>query len=262
MVSNYHTHSRYCDGNDSLEELVCEAIAYGCPEIGFSGHSYTFFDESYCMSKEGTCAYQREVDTLRKKYAHKIHILLGTEQDYFSQESTDAYDYVIGSVHYVHKDGKYLPVDESKELQVEAVDCHYNGDFYAFIEDYYLCVADIYKQTHCDIVGHFDLITKFNDNETLFKTSHPRYLAAVQHALDALLDTPAFFEINTGGMARGYKKQAYPAFDIVDWLIKHNKKLIFSSDCHDKKDLLFAYHKIAGRYSDKLLDFKPLDRGL
>ena len=40
MESNYHTHSTFCDGADSPEELVIEAIRLGCPEIGFSGHSY------------------------------------------------------------------------------------------------------------------------------------------------------------------------------------------------------------------------------
>ena len=29
-MNNYHTHTRYCDGKDSPEELVLEAIALGC----------------------------------------------------------------------------------------------------------------------------------------------------------------------------------------------------------------------------------------
>ena len=40
MFSNYHTHTAYCDGADTPEELVLEAIRLGCPEIGFSGHSH------------------------------------------------------------------------------------------------------------------------------------------------------------------------------------------------------------------------------
>ena len=44
--SSYHTHTTFCDGKDSPEELVLEAIRLGCPEIGFSGHAHTAFDES------------------------------------------------------------------------------------------------------------------------------------------------------------------------------------------------------------------------
>ena len=47
-----HIHSTYCDGKSTLRESVDSAIEKGFATIGFSGHSYTFFDESYCMSLE------------------------------------------------------------------------------------------------------------------------------------------------------------------------------------------------------------------
>ena len=109
IPSNYHTHTIFCDGKDTPEELVQEAIRLGCPEIGFSGHSYTAFDESWCMSKEGTKEYKACVRSLQKKYAGQIRILLGVEQDLYSEEPTDEYDYIIGSVHYVKKGEVYLP---------------------------------------------------------------------------------------------------------------------------------------------------------
>ena len=67
-MSNYHTHTVYCDGNDTPEALVLEAIRLGCPSIGFSGHSFTEFDQSYCMSRERTEEYKREVRALKEKY--------------------------------------------------------------------------------------------------------------------------------------------------------------------------------------------------
>ena len=35
---NLHTHSSYCDGKDTPEELVLYAISAGFSSIGFSGH--------------------------------------------------------------------------------------------------------------------------------------------------------------------------------------------------------------------------------
>ena len=54
MLYNYHTHTTYCDGKNTAEEMVQQAISLGISQIGFSGHSYTEFDLEPCMSREGT----------------------------------------------------------------------------------------------------------------------------------------------------------------------------------------------------------------
>ncbi|MBQ7974646.1 MAG: hypothetical protein IJ300_03045 [Clostridia bacterium] len=54
IKQNLHTHSLYCDGKNTLEELTEAAIERGFSSIGFSGHCYTPFDSSYCMSIENT----------------------------------------------------------------------------------------------------------------------------------------------------------------------------------------------------------------
>lgn len=238
---NYHTHTCFCDGKNTPEEMVLEAIRLGCREIGFSGHSHTPFDDSFCMSKENTLSYIAAVKQLQKTYANKIKIYLGIEQDYHSPESTEGYDYIIGSVHYVEKDGIHLSVDESKQTQIDIVNRYYGGDFYSFAEDYYAVVADVYRKTKCHIIGHFDLIAKFNRERDLFDPHHPRYRAAAQKALTALLDAPAILEVNTGAMSRGYTTEPYPSRDILDQWVKAGKKIIFSSDCHSKEHILFGY---------------------
>ncbi len=240
-MSNYHTHTVYCDGNDTPEALVLEAIRLGCPSIGFSGHSFTEFDQSYCMSRERTEEYKREVRALKEKYRGQIEILLGVEQDYYSEEPTDEYDYVIGSVHYILKDGVYLTVDWTREQQEEDVKIYYGGDFYAYAEDYYKIVADIYRKTKCDIVGHFDLITKFNQDDALFDTKDERYRNAALAAVRALLKTPAAFEINTGAIARGLRTEPYPAKFILDEIYREGGEVLITSDCHAKENLLFGF---------------------
>ena len=240
-MSNYHTHTVYCDGNDTPEALVLEAIRFGCPSIGFSGHSFTEFDQSYCMSRERTEEYKREVRALKEKYRGQIEILLGVEQDYYSEEPTDEYDYVIGSVHYILKDGVYLTVDWTREQQEEDVKIYYGGDFYAYAEDYYKIVADIYRKTKCDIVGHFDLITKFNQDDALFDTKDERYRNAALAAVRALLKTSAAFEINTGAIARGLRTEPYPAKFILDEIYREGGEVLITSDCHAKENLLFGF---------------------
>lgn len=244
-LSNYHTHSSFCDGADAPEEIVREAIRLGCPELGFSGHAHIPFDDC-CMSVEGTEAYKAEVRRLREKYADRIRIWLGVEQDIFGDLPTDDYDYVIGSVHFVYREGRYLSVDESRESFLDHVVRFYGGDIIAFAEDYYALVAEVYERTRCRIVGHFDLITKYNEDDCLFDTADPRYRAAALRALDALADKPVLFEINTGAISRGYRRTPYPAPWIREELRSRGAGLILSSDCHRREDLLCELENYRG----------------
>ena len=250
-LNNYHTHSTYCDGRDRPEAMIRAALRLGCEELGFSGHAYVPFDDC-CMTPEGTAAYKAEIRQLAEKYAGRIKILLGVEQDYFSPLPADGYDYVIGSVHYLPKDGEYLSVDLSRAEQERIVREHYGGDWYAFVEHYYELVGQIWEKTRCDIVGHFDLVTKFNEGGALFDTAHPRYLRAAMDALERLCARPVIFEVNTGAIARGYRKTPYPEPRLLAELRRRGVPLLLSSDCHDRRDLLCGLAELKAQIPEAL----------
>ncbi len=240
---DYHIHTNYSHGECSVEEIIRAAIGMGMDTIGFSGHGYTEFDQSYCMSVENTKKYIAEITEAKKKYAHQINILCGIEQDFYGGKPIAEFDYVIGSVHYVEKDGIYHSVDHTKEIMLDAVNSHFDGDIYSFCEAYYDCVAHVVEATDANIIGHFDLVTKFNEDGALFDAAHPRYAAAWQKAADKLLSAGKLFEINTGAISRGYKTSPYPAFEIVEYLSKGGAKFILSSDSHNAQALCFEFEK-------------------
>lgn len=97
IFANYHTHTTFCDGRDTPEQLVQEALRLGCPAIGFSGHSIAPYDYAG-MTPEHEAQYRAEVRRLQAACAGQIRILCGVEQDYWSAASMDGYDYVIGGV--------------------------------------------------------------------------------------------------------------------------------------------------------------------
>ena len=68
MLRDFHTHTIYSDGGNTPEEMVLAAIDRGLECIGFSDHSYTFFDESYCMKLEAIPEYIAEIAGLKEKY--------------------------------------------------------------------------------------------------------------------------------------------------------------------------------------------------
>ena len=218
-----------------------EAIKKGFDAIGFSSHAYTPMDTSWCMSLENTKRYKEEIMRLKEVYKGKIKVLAGLEMDYFSEGDTSWCDYTIGSVHYVFKNGKYYSVDESAEAFQGIINDGYGGDVYAFIEDYYSLVGDIYKKTKCDIIGHFDLITKFNEGNKFFDTQNPRYKNAAYPALEKLLSENIPFEVNTGAISRGYRTEPYPAKDILEIIAKENGCVIINSDSHQKETIDFYF---------------------
>lgn len=232
-----HTHCTCCDGKDTPEQMVCAAIKKGMRCIGFSSHSFTAFDTSYCMAEGVSPQYKAEILRLREKYKEQIQILLGCEQDYDSDADTAGYDYVIGSVHYLHCGEEYLPVDLSASVLADGVRRCYSGDFYAAAAAYYKAVADVQNKTGCDIIGHFDLIAKFNEGNAWFEETDMRYISAALTAADALLNTGAFFEINTGAITRGHRTVPYPAPFILRYIVQKKGRIVLSGDTHAAQNL-------------------------
>lgn len=243
-ITNYHTHTTYCDGKNSPEEMVLAAIGANMSQIGFSVHSPLPFATDWAIKEERLDEYKNELFSLREKYKEQIKIYVGIEQDYFSENSTDGFDYVIGSVHFIYKNGEYLAIDISADEVKSNIKKHYGGDALAYCEDYYALVKDVYNKTKCQIIGHFDLVTKFNEKMPLIDTSAPRYKKAAREALGELIKTPAIFEINTGAISRGYRTCPYPQEEIMDEIADSGKPFVINSDSHSVETVGFGIKEL------------------
>lgn len=245
-LADFHAHTCYCDGSNTPEEMIKSAAEKGLAAFGLSGHGYTTYDESYCMLPEDEAAYERDIRKLAAEYEGQLEVLCGVEQDCLAGRPTRDWDYVIGSVHYIdcsEQGGGIEVIDERREIWLDIADRYFSGDIYAMIEKYYETEAMVCEMTGADIIGHLDLITKYNTGGeggkkgALFDEGHPRYVAAWQKAADKLMETGVPFEINTGGMSRGYRTDAYPAKPIRDYIAAHGGRFILSSDSHNTETL-------------------------
>ena len=143
-LQNLHTHTVFSDGKNTAEEMVTGALRAGCASLGFSEHSPLPPEadpDRYTMAN--VPAYRQEILRLREQYAGELEIFLGLEQDIDSVPPQDPYDYLIGSVHGVWKDGVYLPVDDSLEKFAQAAAECYGGDVLGFVRDYYRRVSEV-----------------------------------------------------------------------------------------------------------------------
>lgn len=249
-LSTYHSHTTFCDGKNTPEEMVQKAIELKCPEFGFSGHSPIYEVPTQWAIKD-EAGYIKEITRLKEKYKGTIDIFMGLEQDLLSNISKYKYDYLIGAVHYVPKGNLYLPVDASSDKMVNFVNSQYKGDVYEYCEDYYSLMEKVYEKTKCNIIAHFDLVTKFNEINKLIDTSEKRYIKAANKALDVLLKTDAIFEINTGAISRGYRTEAYPEKWMIDKIANANKKFVINSDTHSCDTIDCKFDEVKKYLDDK-----------
>ncbi len=243
IFHDFHIHTNYCDGTNTPEEIVNAAIKLNMKKIGLVCHSYTDFDDSYCIKLDRYKEFISEVRRVAEMYKDNIEVFCGVEQDYYSAAPTVGFDYVIGSVHYVKYGDKFLDVDNTKAQFVSQVQQYFDGDYYKFCEEYYKTVADVVSKTKCDIIGHFDLCTKFNEGNCLFDTDDERYIKAAFWAIDRLVKYEKPFEINTGAISRGYKSEAYPEDRFINYILKKGGKMVLSSDSHNSDALCCNFDK-------------------
>ncbi len=237
---SYHCHATYSDGKNTPREMIKEAIAKGSDSIGISEHYFIDFETGYDIKQDKVDKYKSEMYALKEKYKGKIDVFVGSEIDYYSPRA-EGFEYLIGSVHWVCVEGERVPVDLSSKSIIDASDKFFNGDRMLFAKKYYETVIGLSEKFKFDIVGHIDLVTKFNECELVIDTSDKRYMTYVTDAVDALIPTGAFFEINTGAISRGYRTVPYPNKCVLEYIRSQGGEVIYSSDAHSKEAIFCEF---------------------
>lgn len=234
-LQNLHTHTAFCDGADMPEEIIKTALEKGFDSIGFSEHSYMWASDFSVKIGDHTKEYKEEINRLKEKYKGIIDIFLGLEFEMYSKVDTTGFDYLIGSAHYFKIGDKYVGFDRSQQEVENVINTYFNGNGMAYAKYYYKTLAQLPEYGDFDIIGHFDLIMKHSDNITFFDASSKEYINAAIEAMEALKGKIPVFEVNTGAMARGYRKSPYPSMKIIKELKRLGFGVVISSDCHDKR---------------------------
>lgn len=248
LLQNLHTHTVFGDGKNTAEEMVLGAVRAGCASLGFSEHSPlppAADPDGWSMAASDVAAYRAEILALREKYRDRLAIFLGLEQDVDSPAPEGDWDYLIGSVHSVRADGRFLSVDESPEAFARSVREHFGGDSLAFAGAYYRRAAGSAEKTGCQVVGHFDLVAKFNEGGRFFDEAAPRYRRAALEALEAVMERDVIFEINTGAISRGYRTAPYPAPFLLRTIREKGGRVCITSDSHSESTVTCAFDRAA-----------------
>ena len=253
MLSNFHTHSTFCDGENTLEEIVVSAIEKGFVSLGFSSHGYTDFDLSYCCKEWDE--YIKQIKQLKEKYKKEIQLYLGIEEDAFYLNDRSKFDYIIGSSHYIKIKNEYFPIDFSFDgfkLLLEK----YDGTLLEMAEQYYSAFCDYVNQRKPDIIGHFDLLTKYDELGEPFFSGNSEYSKIAEKYIAEALKADCIIEVNTGAIARQLRTAPYPSINLLHILKKNNAKLILSADSHAADTIDFGFTDTKNMLKD--IGFKQL----
>lgn len=269
---NFHTHSHFCDGKNTAEEMVLAAIEKGFDNLGFSSHCmhplnpefYTPVDHLWHIPAENIKAYTEEIHRLKEKYADKINIYLGFEADYFSSPeygtafpSKAAYeefspDYLIGAVHFINTDKGFYTVDHKVEIVKENLIRLYskaNGeiDGRAAVCDYFAAEREMLKKGDFDIIAHCDLIKLRNGPLNFFNPEESWYKDEIKATALEIAKSGVIAEINTGAIGRGIMDDNYPSQYFLDLLYELGVPVCINSDAHTTAMLDAAFDRAAAQ---------------
>ena len=220
-------------------ERLCPDRAVGLDALGFSGHSPLPFANDWAIDQSCLADYLREARSLQADFRGRFSLYCGLEWDSCSPLPEQKLDYLIGSVHYFPAlpDGTRFTVDGSAQLLAQCAQVQFGGDMAAQADCYYALVASLAEVPQVDIVGHFDLITKFDEPHTRYPIVPP----SARAAMERLIRAGKIFEINTGAISRGYRQTPYPAEPLLRLLREMDGKILFTADAHRACDVAFGY---------------------
>ncbi|MCR4579230.1 MAG: histidinol-phosphatase [Treponema sp.] len=268
MKINMHTHSTWCDGKNTAEEMLLAAIKKGFDLLGFSSHCfhpldpafYEAFDSLWHIPSANIEAYTAEIRRLQEKYADKIKIMLGFEADYFEssqygsaipdKKNYSIYkpDYLIGAVHFVNTDKGFYTVDHHAEVIKENLIKLYSKadgqiDGKQAVIDYFEAERQMLKKGNFDILAHPDLLRKRNGQLKIFCEEDSWYKEQIKETVKEIAKAGVITEINTGAIARGAMDDTYPSKYFLDLLYEKGVPVCINSDAHTTDGLDCAFDR-------------------
>ena len=238
MKTNYHTHTTWCDGKNTPEEMALAAIEKGFDALGFSSHSDLLNDPQ---------AYIADIRALAEKFRGRLKIFCGIEAEagYLPEGTTrEDFDYIIAGIHYISApDGALCPVDMDPQRVRTDLRQHFDGDIQAYILEYFAEERRMVQRGGFDVLAHPDLVRKFRTHGFAFAERAAWFQRELRLTAEEIAKAGVIVEINTGGIARKWLNDAYPSSLFRSLLTRRNVSYILSSDAHSTEHLDCAFER-------------------
>ncbi len=197
---NFHSHTQFCDGRESMAIMAAAAVEAGMKHYGFTPHSPIPIESSCNMLMTDVEAYHAEFIRLKSEYRDRINLYFSMEIDYLGDKwgamapffDTLPLDYRLSSVHFIPSltnPGEEVDVDGRPASFAKKMVSHFDNDIRYVVDTFYARTIEMIEAGGFDIIGHFDKIG-FNadsfcpgiENETWYKRH-------IDNVIDALRST-------------------------------------------------------------------------
>lgn len=250
--SDFHIHSDFCDGRDSIENMIESAIDKNIINVGISSHFPLKYQNDWTMSKDKLSDYFQLLNFFKAQYKTRCNLNCGTEMDFyldtmdFSNEGKkyfSQFDYIIGSIHTMggYSDGTCEDIDGSMESFSLGLKVFYENNIKKLVKKYYEGITQMVSKYQPSIIGHFDIIKKNNINNYFYDPNEKWYIEIWKTCLHDIKNYDSVIEINTGGIARYGEAFLYPARDILKTIYELSIPITINSDAHIAKNIAFAF---------------------
>ncbi len=236
---NFHSHTQFCDGRDTIESIARAAVDCGVEHLGFTPHSPIPIPSPCNMSMASFESYRREIERVGELTAGKCRIYMGMEIDYLGPEWGPAHeyfvglglDYAIGSVHFIpNQKGECVDIDGPFADFNRRMDEYFNGDVRYVVETYYAQSQAMLAAGCFDVLGHFDKIGNNASNFSPGLEDEAWYQRLVSDFIDQIIASGVIVEINT--KARVDFGRFFPGERYWQRLIDAGVPLMVNSDAH------------------------------
>lgn len=244
--TNYHTHTVYCDGKDSPEAFVEEALRKEMTAIGFSSHSPLPYDNGYSIKENRLDEYCKEIRELKEKYKGRINIYLALEIDYVPGISDNfkhfkerlSLDYTIGAIHLVknRNTGELWFIDGPEINYTIGLTNIFKDNIRLAVETYFAQLNEMISTQKPTIVGHFDKV-KMNNKGRFFSETEEWYENLVKETLTCIKKAGSIVEVNTRGIYKKRSDSLYPGNFALKEISKMKIPVVISSDAHKPEEL-------------------------
>lgn len=243
QLSNYHSHSTFCDGRSTPEDFVKFAISNGFRAYGFSSHSPLPFETFWNMTKDDMPEYLAEIGRLKKKYDGRLEIYAGLEIDYLDESYNASIpyfrelplDYRIGSIHFLPvawplAEANMMCIDGSFREYRQSVGAYYGGDVRKLVAHYFNATQQMVEAGGIDIVGHMDKIYMNGQKCEGFDLEADWYRKPLDDCLHLIAEKGLMVEVNTKNLVK--KQELYPHAGYLHRLRELGIPVMVNSDCH------------------------------
>ncbi|MGF1639001.1 MAG: histidinol-phosphatase [Cyclobacteriaceae bacterium] len=255
LWSNYHNHSYYCDGVQSLEEHVLAAINQGIFSLGFSSHCPVPFANNWSMPQDRLQDYLNEVDQVKAKFANQIQIYKSLEVDYIpgilgpssSLIRKADLDYTIGAVHFVeaYDNGQPWEIDGPLHTFTKGLAAIFNNDVKKTVLRYFELTRELLEKDCPTILAHADKIKMHNTSQHFFDETEDWYRKTWLETLEVVRSKGAIVEINTRGVYKKKTLETYPGKAGIEDLLALNIPICLNSDAHHPQEITGCFVETA-----------------